>query len=1211
MTELREFQKAAVERIVDMLNSNSSGRYLLADEVGLGKTLIAQGVVQRLSERRKRFTVVYLCSNLEIAAQNAEKLAPSDSQAKALKDRLTLMTLGINQESQAALRIYSFTPGTSLELGRSTGIKRERRLLLYLVSQGLGKTLTKKWREFFKCGPKISDWEETTTLPKLKAEFESCVNDKFLTRWTSLVGQSKVDRFVDEKTSNRFRTVRVLDECINEYSQYDALWITKNRNAIVGSLRKSLALASLDYLAPDLVIMDEFQRFKQVLQQSRHSDSLEAKLLSNAKCKVLILSATPYKMYTLQHETEDHHRDFLDTFAFLNSCELADPKVTDLKTFLDDFRTGLEEIKPTDEVDQELLDKKHKIEAVLQQVMCRTERNRYIDDSCKGITELPADGENTRGMLPKYDELRQYVELSQFLLQDPKRAREHGRKVLDYWKSGPSLLSFMDGHYALIKTLRDNQEQIPKHLLLNVGKELTQSHRYNQKFRLFFENVFRESFANSDNAAKEDWPFLWIKPFCTYHQDTFYEGRPLPQKFLVFSHWHFVPKTVAFLTSSELERRLQFRKRDFKSSPLTFKKGLMSVFNVAMPSLALASLIDPVEIAAGFDSTPDQRQVERVTRQRLLAAIQNSDSGISYSREGVSSNLWHVVARLEGAWCNQQGVEVGDQLHAVISNKRLGGKSKDSASQKWLWTFQRRYAAWLSDSYSGTNKTPINVNERTLRKLVHVALYSPAVCVLRSLMHSADSIVSTKRGTDERENLVDLFEYVARIGCAQLRNYFNRPLVQAIIGRSSKGNLYTDKVLDYCGRAHLQAVLDEYVFLQIGNINGDEIKSTAEKLVDQIGVVFSMHAGSPRVNNRVNNKLKTDATTTGSAHFALAFGDDAQVESESVGDFESRKSDVRTAFNSPFWPFVLATTSVGQEGLDFHLYCKDIVHWNLPSNPVDLEQREGRLNRYNCYSIREMISRDYPLTSTVGYNELKTSPTPAENGNDRSRGLAWQWIFDAIEAEPMSDQSFKQGLYPHWIYVPRDGKLEILRRHLLFYSNSKDSLKYKRLKRDLVLYRLVFGQPRQEDIVRKIRERLGGDVDERLLHEYLPLYMINLSPFTAEHSWETSKRRADELIEKPREIQALVDLVHAIQEKHPQHLDVVKREIDALAWYVSRNDGSTGNPAKLRESVAALYYLANPYDGISDFFQGIGYSDDLKILLNVYSRYFTDSLHLD
>ena len=32
MAELREFQKAAVDRIVHMLDSNNSGRYLLADE---------------------------------------------------------------------------------------------------------------------------------------------------------------------------------------------------------------------------------------------------------------------------------------------------------------------------------------------------------------------------------------------------------------------------------------------------------------------------------------------------------------------------------------------------------------------------------------------------------------------------------------------------------------------------------------------------------------------------------------------------------------------------------------------------------------------------------------------------------------------------------------------------------------------------------------------------------------------------------------------------------------------------------------------------------------------------------------------------------------------------------------------------------------------------------------------------------------------------
>ena len=81
---------------------------------------------------------------------------------------------------------------------------------------------------------------------------------------------------------------------------------------------------------------------------------------------------------------------------------------------------------------------------------------------------------------------------------------------------------------------------------------------------------------------------------------------------------------------------------------------------------------------------------------------------------------------------------------------------------------------------------------------------------------------------------------------------------------------------------------------------------------------------------------------------------------------------VREAFNSPFWPFVLTTTSVGQEGLDFHLYCRDIVHWNLPSNPVDLEQREGRTDRYDGLSIRRNIYATFRWGRVCRANEERT-----------------------------------------------------------------------------------------------------------------------------------------------------------------------------------------------------------------------------------------------
>ena len=88
------------------------------------------------------------------------------------------------------------------------------------------------------------------------------------------------------------------------------------------------------------------------------------------------------------------------------------------------------------------------------------------------------------------------------------------------------------------------------------------------------------------------------------------------------------------------------------------------------------------------------------------------------------------------------------------------------------------------------------------------------------------------------------------------------------------------------------------------------------------------------------------------AWFAMRFGDEKDAEGR-----VSRADQVRKAFNSPFWPFVLATTSVGQEGLDFHTYCHAVMHWNLPANPVDMEQREGRVHRYKGHAVRRNVAR--------------------------------------------------------------------------------------------------------------------------------------------------------------------------------------------------------------------------------------------------------------
>ena len=56
---------------------------------------------------------------------------------------------------------------------------------------------------------------------------------------------------------------------------------------------------------------------------------------------------------------------------------------------------------------------------------------------------------------------------------------------------------------------------------------------------------------------------------------------------------------------------------------------------------------------------------------------------------------------------------------------------------------------------------------------------------------------------------------------------------------------------------------------------------------------------------------------------------------------------------------------------------------------------------------------------------------------------------------------------PHWVY-PGPATIE---RHLSPYPLSVDTARLERLKTDLALYRLTFGQPRQEDMLELLRKR--------------------------------------------------------------------------------------------------------------------------------------------
>jgi hypothetical protein len=149
----------------------------------------------------------------------------------------------------------------------------------------------------------------------------------------------------------------------------------KLRYDLIGELRHLLARVCVDALQPDLVILDEFQRFKDLLHGDGDAAELARALLSYQSehgdhVRVLLLSATPYRMLSLNHESdEDHYSDFLRTLSFL----FDDPsKVEIAKEALRAYRTGLYGLGSSDEA--HLRAARDDIEEHLRTVMVRTER---------------------------------------------------------------------------------------------------------------------------------------------------------------------------------------------------------------------------------------------------------------------------------------------------------------------------------------------------------------------------------------------------------------------------------------------------------------------------------------------------------------------------------------------------------------------------------------------------------------------------------------------------------------------------------------------------------------------------------------------------------------------------------------------------------------------------------------------------------------------
>jgi hypothetical protein len=282
-----------------------------------------------------------------------------------------------------------------------------------------------------------------------------------------------------------------------------------------------------------------------------------------------------------------------------------------------------------------------------------------------------------------------------------------------------------------------------------------------------------------------------------------------------------------------------------------------------------------------------------------------------------------------------------------------------------------------------------------------------------------------------------------------MRSYLNRSSFRAALSR--RGENYTDAIRRAVAEGNLESVVDEHIWIT-SRLSSEGVADFAVELRRSLSLVNGRH----RV---FNPGAKEGGEFTLRCHAAMPFGDAKSGDDET--DQTLRSDDLRCAFNTPFWPHVLITTSLGQEGLDFHVWCRHLLHWDLPGSPLDMEQREGRIQRYGGLSVRWQLAR------TRRNEVLAQTPT------GRS---PWDVLAHLAEAAERGDES---GLSPWW---GCDG--EAIERQIVGIQQSRHVLRFNRLSQQRLFYRLALGQPHQQDFIESV-SKLPQDGREK--------YALNLS----------------------------------------------------------------------------------------------------------------------
>lgn len=987
--KLKDFQKATVEHIVNIFKSKKQRRVLLSDEVGLGKTIVSKGVIQAVGELSDEYgiwddntyRVVYICSNANIVKQNTENLGIEDVM-NIDESRLSMQHFIVAKKVKELQKskkskpriLIPLTPGTSFNLQTSAGNMNERALMFAILSH-------------------LDDFKDHKTALKNRLNIYGANGDN----WTDII--DKYEKDIKENVCTGYREniskEVVNDDCYQEAKDLLLKAIALNdyntTNKAITLFRIIFCKISMKELNPDLVIMDEFQRFSSLLDLEGNCE--EAMLTrtffgkEDGPC-ILLVSATPYKPFTTleelnENKIDEQYQDFnkLADFLFDGREDIVFQQVWH------DYSKELCHIS-SDNLDI-LIAKKNIAEDTMYEAMSRTERYR---NSSQDDTYLKI----STGDIASYCQMQEVLGECNKMIEG-----RFGVKTLpmEYAKSSPYLLSFMDKYKLKEKLAKAYTEHPWK--IKQKQQYLIKKKNINTYERIPSCNAKLDKLSNilfGEKGEKHGEQLFWIPASHPYYKvpasNVFAKNQDF-SKVLVFSAWEMVPRMIACMISYAIEQKS---------------------ISHAFPSATYTNTKENSEKDALDKQEGEKAGTGRLRRESLELVTCCSD----FLKDAYNPKAY-----------------LGNDLKEI----KAGIKENFKNTSRFTLVEQPTTAKFLLEAIKlldSNTEEKILISEDGLDTLVNMAIGSPGICFYRLLGNK------------------DLAQEAATKIC---NNIFNRRYNAAVIDilyNKKSVQTYFKQVIDYCVMGNLQAVLDEFAYMIDERSNGERNVEMIQKRMIESFIDRNYQEIDTTESFGKEKKKKWRIRT----HYAMPYGNIRMTDQAT-----NRANDVRLAFNSPFRPFVLASTSVGQEGLDFHWYCRKIMHWNISSNPQDMEQREGRIDRYKSLFVRRNVAKFHPETYT------------------------WNEMFDLARTEA-KDKGFCE-LVPYWS-IPQDmlksiaeTDREYIESIVPLYPLSMDYDRYRHMKSVLRLYRLTMGQPRQEELLESFKDMPAEDIDKLL---------FNLSP---------------------------------------------------------------------------------------------------------------------